>query len=345
MRKAYLASIVPVIVNAILNEHQVVADIVAFVSKGDFPRSRLGEKQRGKILASWVTRKLRTIAQFGIRDPENADSQITEIPEERISRIPNGSMTLTVPEVSTSGNDRGFAFYVESDHDYAPIPSGISEMPADYESSILESPALQEMSEKIPVDDDTPTNSTNNHLDMIHQQEEKIPVDDFPVDGIPERYSTLEYDPEPTPRIELNRFDYDQRPSPPLPRFESKPILSFSSSIGEYENPVSTVPTMSTGGDLWSLPSQQRRSLSPARQPPTREYGSASSTNGGALRIANTGTEDEKDEWPREAIAHMYANGSQNNNNPKTVKAPVPQRGQTQRRYDGSGYGGDFQDS
>jgi hypothetical protein len=69
-RKAYLASIVPVIVNAILGEHQIVADIVAFVNKGDFPRSRLGEKQRGKILAGWVTRKMRTVAQFAIRDAE-----------------------------------------------------------------------------------------------------------------------------------------------------------------------------------------------------------------------------------------------------------------------------------
>ena len=59
---------VPVIVNAILNEHQIVVDIVAFVNRGDFPRSRLGEKQRGKILAGWVTRKLRTMAQFSIRD-------------------------------------------------------------------------------------------------------------------------------------------------------------------------------------------------------------------------------------------------------------------------------------
>ncbi|KAK3942348.1 hypothetical protein QBC46DRAFT_379962 [Diplogelasinospora grovesii] len=67
-RKAYLASIVPVIVNAILGEHQIVVDIVAFVNKGDFPRSRLGEKQRGKILAGWVSRKMRTMAQFAIRD-------------------------------------------------------------------------------------------------------------------------------------------------------------------------------------------------------------------------------------------------------------------------------------
>jgi hypothetical protein len=67
-RKAYLASIVPVIVDSILNEHQIIVDIVAFVSRGDFPRSRLGEKQRGKILAGWVSRKMRTIAQFAIRD-------------------------------------------------------------------------------------------------------------------------------------------------------------------------------------------------------------------------------------------------------------------------------------
>ncbi len=73
-RKAYLASLVPVIVNAILNEHQVVVDIVAFVNKGDFPRSRLNEKQRGKILAGWVSRKLRTIAQFAIKDTDRGES-------------------------------------------------------------------------------------------------------------------------------------------------------------------------------------------------------------------------------------------------------------------------------
>lgn len=69
-RKAYLASLVPVIVNAVLNEHQIVVDFVAFVGQGDFPRSRLSEKQRAKILSNWVTRKLRTIAQFNIRDQD-----------------------------------------------------------------------------------------------------------------------------------------------------------------------------------------------------------------------------------------------------------------------------------
>ena len=54
----YLASVVPIIVNAVLEEQQLLLDIVCFVARGDFPMSRLGEKQRGKILASWVTRKL-----------------------------------------------------------------------------------------------------------------------------------------------------------------------------------------------------------------------------------------------------------------------------------------------
>lgn len=57
----YLASVVPLIVNAVLNEHQVVVDVITFVARGDFPRSRLGEKQRGKILSHWVTRKLYSI--------------------------------------------------------------------------------------------------------------------------------------------------------------------------------------------------------------------------------------------------------------------------------------------
>ncbi|KAF2424482.1 acetyl-CoA synthetase-like protein [Tothia fuscella] len=79
-RKNFLASIVPVIVNAILNHHHLIVDIVAFVQKGDFPRSRLGEKQRGKILAGWVTRRIQTIAQFSIREPE--DDNIGQIAEE-----------------------------------------------------------------------------------------------------------------------------------------------------------------------------------------------------------------------------------------------------------------------
>jgi hypothetical protein len=88
-RKSYLASMVPVIVNIILSEHQIVADIVAFVNKGDFPRSRLGEKQRGKILAGWVTRKMRTVAQFAIRD---VDASMLEGEAADANRASTGSL-------------------------------------------------------------------------------------------------------------------------------------------------------------------------------------------------------------------------------------------------------------
>lgn len=80
----------PVIVNAILNEHQIIVDIVAFVGKGDFPRSRLGEKQRGKILAGWVSRKMRTIAQFSIKGgnlgiPGSSDSMPAGVPDQPLA--------------------------------------------------------------------------------------------------------------------------------------------------------------------------------------------------------------------------------------------------------------------
>lgn len=87
---------VPVIVNAILNEHQLVIDIVAFVTKGDFHRSRLGEKQRGKILAGWVTRKMRTIAQYSIRDPNGQDAQM-------ISEEPAGRMSMSANSIMRAG--------------------------------------------------------------------------------------------------------------------------------------------------------------------------------------------------------------------------------------------------
>jgi len=98
-RRNFLASMVPVIVNAILNEHQLVIDIVAFVHKGDFHRSRLGEKQRGKILAGWVTRKMRTIAQYSIRDPNMQDGMAFG----GISEEPTGRLSMTGSAMRSGG--------------------------------------------------------------------------------------------------------------------------------------------------------------------------------------------------------------------------------------------------
>lgn len=83
----------PVIVNTVLNEHQLVLDIVSFVALGDFPRSRLGEKQRGKVLANWVSgsKKMQTIAQFSIRDPDAEGSVTTVGPDDVLGMGRRGS--------------------------------------------------------------------------------------------------------------------------------------------------------------------------------------------------------------------------------------------------------------
>ena len=101
--RAFLASLVPIIVNTVLNEHQLVLDIVAFVALGDFPRSRLSEKQRGKVLASWVSRRMRTIAQFSIRDADVDGSVDTIIAEETISRRTSGQSGI----IGAGGAPRG----------------------------------------------------------------------------------------------------------------------------------------------------------------------------------------------------------------------------------------------
>lgn len=159
-RKAYLASIVPVIVNAILNEHQIVVDIVAFVQKGDFPRSRLGEKQRGKILASWVTRKMHTMAQFGIRDPESGLSDVTETLEPRsgIGSIGgNGSMMAS----SLRKLDGPMAPPSAGQNNFIPLPTGLSEMGNFGEISELPDQNYAH-SFTGAKDNDTPTDSKSN---------------------------------------------------------------------------------------------------------------------------------------------------------------------------------------
>ncbi|MCJ1429084.1 hypothetical protein MMC29_006997, partial [Sticta canariensis] len=215
MRKAYLASIVPVIVNAVLNEHQVIVDIIAFVSKGDFPRSRLGEKQRGKILASWVTRKMRTIAQFGIRDADTADSQITEVAEPRsgVGSVVGKKSSLRKVESVSGGSPLA--------HDYNALPTGISEMPAGpYESSIVESPP-------IPTDEDrneTPTEThdanfpfpADDHLYSDQQPGESPPEN--PLSSYPPHHSQQNDNQSPsTNTVASSDFDFTSTTPPPQP--------------------------------------------------------------------------------------------------------------------------------
>jgi acyl-CoA synthetase (AMP-forming)/AMP-acid ligase II len=218
-RKAYLASIVPVIVNAVLNEHQIVVDIVAFVGHGDFPRSRLSEKQRGKILASWVTRKLRTIAQFGIRDSESRG--LSDIPEPRksvqlskqTSNDPRGSIASDAPSQNTDRMSIMPELPLElPPNHYQLDPTGMF----DHRQSQYDSPALALNNQRIDppegisemsADNTTPTNAEGNP----YLTDEKFfdPEAPFPSSSVVDL--STPHDPGP-PRLSLiNPDDYDRR--------------------------------------------------------------------------------------------------------------------------------------
>lgn len=232
-RKAYLASIVPVIVNAILNDHQIVVDIVAFVNKGDFPRSRLGEKQRGKILASWVTRKMRTMAQFGIRDADSAMSDITETMEPRsgIVSLKNGSVIASslrnvepAPQILEEEQQQQ---QMNVNPGFAPLPMGISEMPTmRYDDSIVGSPTGNGASTK---SGDTPTDARRH----------------FELEDNPARDARNSFENEGFKAAE---------PGTPPPKVGPKPASPNA-------NRMSSLPAVEgREADIWSLPSQQPRS-------------------------------------------------------------------------------------
>ncbi|KAL8789972.1 MAG: hypothetical protein Q9213_000858 [Squamulea squamosa] len=335
-RKAYLASIVPVIVNAALNEHQLIVDIVAFVSRGDFPRSRLGEKQRGKILASWVTRKMGTIAQFGIRDADGADSQITEVAEPRSgvgSVVGVGSSLRNVETVTTP--------HTQPAHDYMSVPSSAAEMAAPYESSIVESPPLP-----LPKDDDmddTPTGGPNNdgylqtssndgrYRSNSSNAPQVVTTGYFPPQPSqePDPYSASVYSPQDSYSNKNNngyksssmnehdtgpKFDFNPSSAPAPPRFDSKPAPNLYGNLGNLHD--------DRGNDLYSLPS---RSIQQQTQQSSSRNVSGSSNRGGGFRVANAAADDgDGNDWPQEALMHMNLN-----------------RGESKKsaRYDGNGYG------
>ena len=313
-RRSYLASIVPVIVNAVLNEHQLVIDIAAFVAKGDFPRSRLGEKQRGKILASWVTRKIETVAQFAIRgETDDTGSQITEVPETRSGKgsVRRGSSLRNEVTAVTQPTSA-----VQMAH---PIPAGISEMPAReaYESSIVESPPLPERS---PDRDNTPTihNTTNAPQPSTeyfppmtsslnaNAHADYEPDTPFLQDGFygasagtthintnvtpGPQPSSSNYDPQ-SGMTDTSTFDFRSvTPTPPAARYDNKPSLSMTESTMYHhkEQTLSQVPQQQQRGDLWSLPSQQQQ---------------RHASGVGADRPSTQ--ESAQEEWPQEAIMHM----------------------------------------
>lgn len=92
---------------------------------------------------------MHTIAQFSIKDSDATDSQTTEAPLPRNSgtsfrngSVRGGSSLKHVESSSGIAGMQGIAGTQEID--YAPLPTGISEMPAMDNLSIMESPPLEE---------------------------------------------------------------------------------------------------------------------------------------------------------------------------------------------------------
>ncbi|KZF24118.1 acetyl-CoA synthetase-like protein [Xylona heveae TC161] len=306
IRKAYLASIVPVIVNAILNEHQLIVDVVAFVSKGDFPRSRLGEKQRGKILASWVTRKLRTIAQFNIKDSDGADSQVTEVapPRSEPVSVRNGSISggngsgkyvesSSTPIIEAHIPEEHNQKYLIQPEEEIPLPHGISEMPTHYDDSIRENSLSDQ-------------DAASHDVNIVPPSKDYVGL---PEALLPEAISGMSISPEipvnqdenfnnvPTSTNDAHHAARSLQDEPPEPLYSKKPVLS-PPSIPSHES-------LEPKNDLWSLPSRRQ----------------------GVLRAVNIGDRDlEEEDWPEDPTIQNSSSSASHLHHGSS-------------RYDGSGYG------
>ncbi|EGW30557.1 acyl CoA ligase-like protein [Spathaspora passalidarum NRRL Y-27907] len=71
-RTRYYSSLVPLIVNTVFSKHHIIIDIVAFIKKGEFPISRLGTKQRARIVDAWVQGVIPLSASYGVNYGENS---------------------------------------------------------------------------------------------------------------------------------------------------------------------------------------------------------------------------------------------------------------------------------
>jgi len=331
---------VPVIVNAILNEHQLVIDIVAFVIKGDFHRSRLGEKQRGKILAGWVTRKMRTIAQYSIRDGSMDNIYEGAEPPGRASistfrhSISGGpgsvkgsmraSSTLGMAaamnslQLQTGGGSMVQELPSQQQRHMsfgAPLPQGVSEMPGErYPESI---PELGTGSIKEMRADDTPTEqSTPAFLPRL--QDDGAPTHYSPVDaagvfdspsepygpGIGAnhaQYGASGLSTAPLPNILRPGPAFDQPPQPP---YANKPYLNYQLGQQQQQQPEyqpQQYHSVDDGPSNWPLGGFEHES------PPQQQQR-------GGLRVANASrdsTDSEAEtEWKQEAAMMMNFAGT-----------------------------------
>ncbi|KAF2726371.1 AMP-binding protein [Polychaeton citri CBS 116435] len=296
--RSYLASIVPVIVNAVLNEHQLVLDIVAFVGLGDFPRSRLGEKQRGKILASWVGRKMRTIAQFSIRDADADGSVGTAVPPEAMSR--RGSLQSGRAGTMSSAR-RGMLGLAPGQNVTSSLrqTESVTNMPVAEEGPTAYEQSQQYLQPPPPLqpgydgslgiddrNDDTPTNETPRPLQL------NTTLDYSPVDGgqfdSPEHFSGGQID------------GHQQAPS--QPPYQQQYQSGSADYHPGYQPPVQQQQHYSS-----VEPSYAGQYSNNSPQIPEPSFGSMRGGGSGGLRVTNqiSNSSDEDDDWSASALRQM----------------------------------------
>jgi len=291
--RAYLASLVPVIVNAVLNEHQLVLDIVAFVALGDFPRSRLGEKQRGKILASWVSRKMRTIAQFSIRDPDAEGSVGTVIAEEMGRRGSAQSGRTGGAGSMRRGPAASSLRHVES----------ITQMPlAEEPLGMVDEPQPMHPGYGLPAPGTAMTYGNNNALeDPRDARSDMTPTNEHPRPLV-QLNTTLDYSPIDAP-LGFDSPEALQHHSQPPPRARGDGGASlgmhatYQSSHEPYDQYERRADGPSGAGAPAAAPYLDYRPVSPIEM-------TGPGGGGGGLRIANR-TSGQSEDWPQEALRHM----------------------------------------
>ncbi|RIA97927.1 hypothetical protein C1645_751184 [Glomus cerebriforme] len=96
-----ILNLVPCIMNTILDEHQFIIDVIVFIGSGTLPKSRLGEKQRTKIMTSWLNGSLSTLHVHYVKPPPSNSRPNsyfppphTIYPQQLITTNPSPSPTL-----------------------------------------------------------------------------------------------------------------------------------------------------------------------------------------------------------------------------------------------------------
>ncbi|KAJ4991892.1 hypothetical protein SVAN01_02742 [Stagonosporopsis vannaccii] len=348
-RRNFLASMVPVIVNAVLNEHQLVIDIVAFVQKGDFHRSRLGEKQRGKILAGWVTRKMRTIAQYSIRDPNGSENQM--ISEEPVGRA--STSTFMRGPASTKGSLRasstlGLTAQAQlnsmhlshrasmqelSAQQQPQYPPG-GEMPVQGQQDYNDYPPqpsipeLENRTQSLSLDPNHPSPSFDDG-----DRNERTPTDprrDFLPNPSLQHNPIMDYSPvDPAgagvfdspvdgPAYNGGYSQQQQQYEPHPPQHLDDPIPSILRvGSAKPEEPMQYQPIQFQQYRTEPEPSQQQQYQihNPGQDDLQRQYSSeddgyGARGGGGGLRVANRDSTASNDSWTREALAQMNFAGN-----------------------------------